>query len=55
MNMTYRWYSNVPGDDLNIQIALFEEGQRIFDAVLSLASDHSLLAAHAGQSLPTRL
>ena len=39
MNMTYRWYSNVPGDDLNIQIALFEEGQRIFDAVLSLASE----------------
>ena len=39
MNMTYRWYSNVPGDDLNIQIALFEDGQRIFDAVLSLAAE----------------
>jgi hypothetical protein len=39
MNMTYRWYSNVPGDDLNIQIALFEDGQRIFDAVLSLSAE----------------
>lgn len=39
MNMTYRWYSNVPGDDLNIQIALFEDGRRIFDAVLSLAAE----------------
>jgi len=39
MNMTYRWYSNAPGDDLNIQIALFEDGNRIFDAVLSLAAE----------------
>ena len=39
MNMTYRWYSNVPGDDLTIQIALFEKGQRIFDAVLCLAAE----------------
>ena len=39
MNMTYRWYSNVPGDDLTIQIALFEDGQRIFDAVLSLSAE----------------
>ena len=39
MNMTYRWHSNVPGDDLNIQIALFEDGRRIFDAVLSLAAE----------------
>ena len=36
MDMTYRWYSNAPGDDLQIQIALFENGERIFDAVLSL-------------------
>ena len=34
--MTYRWYSNAPGDELQIQIALFENGDRIFDAVLSL-------------------
>ena len=39
MNMTYRWYSNVPGDDLSIRIALFEDDQRIFDAVLSLAAE----------------
>ena len=39
MNLTYRWYSNVPGDDLNIQIALFEDRQRIFDAVLSLSAE----------------
>ena len=39
MNMTYRWHSNVPGDDLTIQIALFEDGQRIFDAVLSLSAE----------------
>ena len=39
MNMIYRWYSNAPGDDLNIQIALFEDDQRIFDAVLSLSAE----------------
>lgn len=39
MNLIYRWYSNAPGDDLQIQIALFEEGQRIFDAVLSLTAE----------------
>lgn len=38
MNMTYRWYSNAPEDDLTIQIALFEEGRRVFDAVLSLTA-----------------
>ena len=39
MDMTYRWYSNAPGDDLQIQIALFENGDRIFDAVLSLSGE----------------
>ena len=39
MNLIYRWYSNAPGDDLQIQIALFEEDQRIFDAVLSLTAE----------------
>ena len=38
MDMTYRWASNAPGDDLQIQIALFERDERIFDAVLSLTS-----------------
>ena len=36
MDMTYRWASNAPGDDLQIQIALFEKDERIFDAVLTL-------------------
>ena len=36
MDMTYRWYSNAPGDALQIQIALFEEDSRVFDAILSL-------------------
>ncbi|MDG2460690.1 MAG: DUF1365 domain-containing protein [Luminiphilus sp.] len=39
MAMTYRWFSNSPGDDLHIQIALFEQGERIFDAVLSLTAE----------------
>ena len=39
MDMTYRWYSNAPGDELQIQIALFENGDRIFDAVLSLSGE----------------
>ena len=33
MDMTYRWASNAPGDDLQIQIALFERDERIFDAL----------------------
>ena len=38
MNMTYRWHSNAPDDELTIQIALFEQDQRVFDAVLSLTA-----------------
>lgn len=37
MDMTYRWASNAPGDDLQIQIALFESDERIFDALLTLS------------------
>ena len=37
MDMTYRWTSNAPGDDLQIQIALFEGDERIFDALLTLS------------------
>ena len=39
MEMTYRWHSNAPGDDLHIQIALFENGNRVFDAMLSLTGE----------------
>ena len=39
MEMTYRWFSNAPGDELQIQIALFEQDQRVFDAVLSLSAE----------------
>lgn len=39
MEMTYRWFSNAPGDGLQIQIALFERGERIFDAVLNLTGE----------------
>jgi len=39
MNMTYRWYSDSPDDSLAIQIALFQDNERIFDAVLSLSAE----------------
>jgi DUF1365 family protein len=39
MKMTYRWFSTCPGDDLQIQIALYEGNERIFDALLSLTAE----------------
>ena len=39
MDMTYRWRSNNPDESLAIQIALFQGGGKIFDAVLSLTAE----------------
>jgi len=49
MNMIYQWRSTVPDDTLAIQLTSFENGQRIFDATLSLQSEpfnrHTLMSA----------
>ena len=39
MDMTYRWYSDDPGESLAIKITLFQDNGRIFDAVLSLTAE----------------
>jgi DUF1365 family protein len=36
MDMTYRWRSNTPGDNLNIQLSNFRGNERVFDATLTL-------------------
>lgn len=36
MDMTYRWRSNTPGENLNIQLSNFRGNERVFDATLTL-------------------
>lgn len=36
MNMVYRWRSTTPGDTLSIQLSNLQDGERIFDATLTL-------------------
>ncbi len=39
MEMIYQWRSSTPGDQLRINIALFQNGNRIFDAFLTLNAE----------------
>lgn len=39
MNMTYRWRSTAPGDNLSIALSNLQDGERIFDATLTLQAE----------------
>ena len=39
MDMTYQWRSSAPGDSLAIKLSNLQNGERIFDASLSLAAE----------------
>lgn len=39
MNMVYRWASTTPGDQLSVKLSNLQDGERIFDATLTLQAE----------------